>query len=67
MISMSVVDVDECASHPCQHQGTCVDGINDFTCSCHPGFTGVLCLIGELIITLFRSYYVHLNKQNFST
>lgn len=66
MISMPVVDVDECASLPCQNQGTCVDGINQFTCSCPPGFTDVLCQTGEVIITLFRSYYVHLNRQNFS-
>ncbi|XP_067897947.1 sushi, nidogen and EGF-like domain-containing protein 1 isoform X5 [Heterodontus francisci] len=37
------IDVDECASYPCQNGGTCTDGQNAFTCQCPAGFTGVLC------------------------
>uniref|UniRef100_A0A8B9NZ42 Protein eyes shut n=1 Tax=Apteryx owenii TaxID=8824 RepID=A0A8B9NZ42_APTOW len=37
------VNTDECASHPCQHQGLCVDGVNHYKCSCQHGFTGTLC------------------------
>jgi len=33
-------DVNECASNPCQHGGTCEDQVNGFTCHCPPGFTG---------------------------
>ena len=36
-------NVDECASQPCQHGGTCVDGVAAYTCRCAPGFTGVHC------------------------
>uniref|UniRef100_A0A8B9P094 EGF-like domain-containing protein n=1 Tax=Apteryx owenii TaxID=8824 RepID=A0A8B9P094_APTOW len=39
------VNTDECASHPCQHQGLCVDGVNHykFLCNCVPGYYGSLC------------------------
>ena len=36
-------DVDECASMPCQNNGTCVDDINRFTCDCISGFMGRFC------------------------
>nr|XP_024214483.1 protein crumbs [Halyomorpha halys] len=40
------IDVDECLSSPCQHGGTCTDGINRFTCSCgRTGYTGQMCEI----------------------
>ena len=44
-------DIDECASSPCQNGGTCVDGVNSFTCSCKPGFTGLTCNIRNTIFT----------------
>jgi hypothetical protein len=43
-----IADVDECASSPCQYGGTCVDGINGYTCNCAPGYTGVKCETGKL-------------------
>lgn len=30
-------DIPECASDPCQHGGTCVDGISRYSCQCWPG------------------------------
>ena len=41
------VDIDECASHPCQNGGTCHDDINSFTCTCIPGYEGDTCQIGN--------------------
>jgi hypothetical protein len=32
-----------CASFPCQNGGTCVNGVNSFTCQCPIGFYGVQC------------------------
>ena len=46
------VDVDECASHPCLHGGTCVDSISStdgkvkadiFVCKCLPDYAGTTC------------------------
>nr|XP_034306001.1 fibropellin-1-like isoform X3 [Crassostrea gigas] len=31
-----------CRSFPCVH-GNCTDYVNNYTCECHPGFTGVNC------------------------
>jgi hypothetical protein len=33
----------ECASSPCINSGTCVDGVNLFTCNCLPGYVGHFC------------------------
>ena len=40
---MFPVDIDYCASNPCQNCGTCIDGINTYTCNCSPGFIGNNC------------------------
>jgi cysteine-rich repeat protein len=36
-------NVDECAPSPCQHGGTCTDGVSSFTCACAPGYEGPTC------------------------
>ena len=42
-----IVDINECASNPCQYGGECVDGVDYFTCNCVPGFEGELCEISK--------------------
>ncbi|XP_066883443.1 sushi, nidogen and EGF-like domain-containing protein 1 isoform X1 [Kogia breviceps] len=37
------LDVNECASHPCQNGGTCTHGVNSFICQCPAGFGGPTC------------------------
>ncbi|KAM5271039.1 sushi, nidogen and EGF-like domain-containing protein 1 isoform 3-T4 [Hipposideros larvatus] len=37
------LDVNECASHPCQNGGACTNGINSFSCQCPDGFGGPTC------------------------
>lgn len=31
---------DECWSSPCQNEGTCIDGVAAYNCSCPDGFVG---------------------------
>ena len=37
------VDIDDCASEPCLHNGTCIDGIDSYQCQCEAGFNGNIC------------------------
>ena len=36
-------NIDECESNPCQYNGTCIDGIASYNCSCIPGIEGDNC------------------------
>ncbi|KAI7805359.1 putative protein eyes shut-like protein [Triplophysa rosa] len=38
-------EINECDFSPCQHQGTCIDLVGSYKCSCPSGFTGVDCEI----------------------
>ncbi|GAA6091686.1 protein eyes shut homolog [Tachysurus ichikawai] len=37
------IDTNECGSSPCQNHGHCVDMVNNYYCSCKPGFSGQHC------------------------
>ncbi|XP_078282273.1 LOW QUALITY PROTEIN: protein crumbs homolog 2a [Rhinoraja longicauda] len=37
------ININECASGPCENEGTCEDQTNGFHCRCASGFTGVMC------------------------
>ncbi|KIH43878.1 EGF-like domain protein, partial [Ancylostoma duodenale] len=37
------VNIDDCASQPCQNGGTCTDEVAGFSCSCPAGYRGVHC------------------------
>lgn len=36
-------NIDECVSQPCQNNGTCEDGIGNYSCHCMVGFNGLNC------------------------
>lgn len=38
------MNIDDCAANPCRNGGTCVDGVNSFTCLCPEGFHDSMCL-----------------------
>lgn len=40
-------EIDECASNPCQNNGTCTDLLHEFYCNCSAGFKGSNCEIGK--------------------
>lgn len=40
---MCNINIDECAINPCHNGGTCVDGVNGFTCLCREGFHDTTC------------------------
>lgn len=41
---MCNINIDDCAINPCHNGGTCVDGINSFTCLCPEGYNDATCL-----------------------
>jgi len=53
-ISFNSIDIDDCASNLCENGGTCVDGINGYTCNCTDGFIGESCRTSELISDVFK-------------
>ena len=42
-------DVDNCVNHACANGATCVDGNNNYSCSCLSGFTGERCETGKVL------------------
>ncbi|KAJ8314704.1 hypothetical protein KUTeg_006854 [Tegillarca granosa] len=40
-------DIDECASNPCQNNGTCIDKVNNYTCICNKQDLGPNCETGN--------------------
>ena len=42
-----ILDIDDCFPDPCLNGGTCIDGINTYTCQCSDGYSGVNCGGGE--------------------
>ena len=53
---MFPTDIDECASTPCLNGGTCIDGIDEWSCQCAGQWTGDRCEICEQNSPNLRSY-----------
>jgi hypothetical protein len=49
----AIIDIDDCSTGPCLNGATCNDGIDGYTCTCAPGYTGYHCGIGQLCFCLF--------------
>ena len=52
-----ISDIDECGSDPCQHGATCNDQINQYNCTCVPGYNGTHCEIGLYTLFTFILYW----------
>ncbi|CAG2241794.1 unnamed protein product [Mytilus edulis] len=39
------INIDDCVAHACQNNATCIDEVNDYSCSCEYEYTGELCEI----------------------
>ena len=39
MVIVGEINIDDCINNPCLNNGSCVDGVNSYTCVCSPGYT----------------------------
>lgn len=46
---------DECASNPCVNGGSCVDRVDEFSCTCGRGYSGDFCQIRSSEAVCFPS------------
>ena len=50
-LCISLTDIDDCPpQNPCGNGGTCVDGVNQYTCDCETGYTGDHCQDGNVCL-----------------
>lgn len=62
-------DINECASLPCQNNGTCIDLINEYKCSCTNGYSGMnctndTCKYNIILYSKIFQYFKILKKEN---
>lgn len=50
--------MDECASSPCAHGGTCINLEDGFECVCPPQWEGKTCQIGELTLNTIPNLFI---------
>ena len=60
--NITLSDINECRTEPCQHNSTCFDMIHGFLCTCASGLTGLLCESGEYMICYVCEYILHCNN-----
>ena len=46
---LSFTDIDDCVNHTCANGGSCVDGVNSYSCNCSVGYTGDHCQTGNIL------------------
>lgn len=53
-----ILDIDDCASVPCKNNATCIDGIDEFSCNCSPGYYGDNCTESKDHILIYHHIHV---------
>ncbi|GFR65060.1 neurexin [Elysia marginata] len=54
----------QCLSHPCTHQGKCVEGWNRFTCDCRAtGYTGNVCQTAAVTLRFDGTQYLQVTMS----
>ena len=51
-LNVLIVDINECASSPCQNGATCNDVVNGYTCDCAAGYTDTDCTTGNAFFNI---------------
>ena len=51
-------DFDECDNDPCMNGGECMNGDNNYTCKCMPGYAGTNCETGTQIRFFYKLCYL---------
>ena len=67
ILCLYCLDIDECASQPCQHGGICVNKINKFECACINGFYGQFCEKGKYVYVKTKKCIWALTQGNLSS
>ncbi len=63
---VACVDINECVSNPCRNGGTCVDGVNQYTCDCPDGFLGSTCQTGNQSINQSINQFINQSCINWN-
>lgn len=51
-------NINDCAENPCLLGSNCTDLVNDFSCSCPPGFTGKVSVVCFRDNMMFKFFYL---------
>ena len=46
------LDHDDCTPDPCLNEGVCEDLVNDYNCTCVPGWDGKDCAISKKLVVV---------------
>ena len=48
--------MDDCVNSTCSNGGSCVDGIDHYSCTCKAGYTGDHCEAGKFVVDILNKF-----------